>query len=88
MRKEQDKLHLTDTRLTDLVDRYPADMRGEAKQVVEQLRQQYQVYNGVSEAAGAALECGLHEIEKVLGDAGVEAAGDELPAQMRTDIHA
>jgi hypothetical protein len=63
-------------------------MRTEAKQVVEQLRQQYQVYKGVSEAARAALECGLHEIEKVLGEAGAEPVGDELPAKMRTDIHA
>jgi hypothetical protein len=88
MRTEQDQLHLSDTRLADLVGRYPADMKTEAKQVAEQLQQQYQVYKGVSEAARAALECGLHEIEKVLGDAGVEPVGDELPASLRTDIHA
>jgi hypothetical protein len=87
-RADLDALDLTDVPLRDLVAQYPEDMRAEAKETVEELQRQYQVYKGVSEAARAALECGLHEIEKALGEDGAVSVGVELPAQMRTDIHA
>jgi hypothetical protein len=85
------ELHLAEVPLKDLAERYPEDMRYEAKETVSQLQEQYRVYKGVSESVRCALECGLHEIEKVLGNSDVSGYPGmevELPAQLRTDIHA
>jgi hypothetical protein len=79
-----------------LVEQYPEDMRAEATETVKHLRKQYRLYQGVAAAARDALECGLHEIEKALNDAGVDTGSDlgyqerdmELPSRLRTDIHA
>lgn len=88
--------HLGAIPLDNLAEQYPQSMRMEAKQTVSKLRQQYKLYQGVSESARCALECGLHEIEKVLAQAGGPAMEEdtflgqtaELPPQLRTDIHA
>jgi hypothetical protein len=88
MRTQLEQLGMADTSLRDLPARFPDGMRAQAKATTEQLTQQYQVYKGVADAARAALECGLHEIEKVLGSAGAELESPELPSQLRTDIHA
>jgi conjugal transfer/entry exclusion protein len=86
MRTDLEKLGLADVPLRELPERYPESLRAEAKATSEALRRQYQVYKGVAGAARAALECGLHEIEKALGD--TEPMEIELPARLRTDIHA
>jgi hypothetical protein len=87
------ELRLAEVPLKNLVERYPEDMRYEAKETVDQLREQYQVYRGVSDSVRNALECGLHEIDKVLEKAGASNVGYpgmdvELPSRLRTDIHA
>jgi hypothetical protein len=74
--------------LDSLPGQYPEGLQAEARATVKKLRQQYELYNGVAGAVRTALECGLHEIEKALDEAGAQPADQELPVRLRTDIHA
>jgi hypothetical protein len=85
-----EQLHLEDVPLSRLAAQYPQEMRMEAKNTVEDLRRQYQIYRSVSHAARDVLESNLHEIAKVLKDedpSHLDYSGSvELPSQLRTDI--
>jgi hypothetical protein len=77
--------------LSELEAQYPEAMRPEARKVIGDLRTQYRIYQSVSTVARDALECGLHEIEKILNSetgTGYAANDVELPKQLRTDIRA
>lgn len=83
--------------LSALADNYPPKMRLQAKQTVENLKTQYQVYRSCAEVARTTLECNLHEIEKVLNHLdqsvssdgpGYQAKNPDLPATMKTDFRA
>lgn len=74
---------------------FPPAMRLEARQKIEQLQAQYQVYRGCSEVARNTLECNLHEIEKIIsasnarpGGPGYQTGQPEIPPKMRTDFRA
>ena len=90
------ELGWNDLPLRDVPDHYPSELRLRAKEAVQELQRECQVYQGAAEAARHTLEINLHEIEKVVaGSGGVQAAGPgyrprevEPPAAMRTDIRA
>lgn len=91
------ELGWSDLPLRDVPDHYPSgELRLRAKEAVQELQRDYQVYQSAAEAARHTLEVNLHEIEKILaGSGGGEAAGPgyrprdiEPPAAMRTDIRA
>ena len=83
--------------LSMLAAHYPLDSQMEAKEVSESVLRQYHLYKSASEVARTTLECNLHQIEKILAEAGVEpvpgfgyGAGDMVapPPSMRTDFRA
>lgn len=82
--------------LSGLSDNYPDDMRLQAKRTSEDLLREYDVYRNISEIARNTLECNLHEIEKLLAEAGGEVPVNvgyaqpniEPPAPMKTDFRA
>lgn len=83
--------------LSGLADRFPAELRTQAKQTVETLRRNYEIYHSAAEVARNTLECNLHEVEKVIESLGIAPAegtgyaGDlpiAPPKQMRTDFRA
>ena len=81
--------------LSSLAENYPPKMRLEAKQTVEKLQAQYQVYRSSSEVARTTLECNLHEIDKIVGSAadaqdgaGYSPKEPQLPKPMKTDFRA
>jgi len=89
------ELGWSDLPLRDLPEHYPSELRLRAKEAVQELQRDYQVYQGAAEAARHTLEINLHEIEKVVGAPGGEVAGPGYrppdvrpPAAMRTDIRA
>ena len=86
--------------LGELPSQYPAELRPQAKETVETLRQSYQIYRSAAESARITLECNLHQLEKAVadmggsaGNAGYHAAGYgsvnvEPPKNMKTDFRA
>lgn len=82
--------------LSAIAGRFPAHMQAAAKQTVDALRNQYQIYRTSAEVARNTLECNLHEIEKLIaatGGAPVEGPGYrpgdvEPPKAMKTDFRA
>lgn len=90
-------LGLVDVPLSMLSTHYPLDHQMEAKSVSEALLTQYRLYNSAAEVARSTLECNLHQIEKILAEAGVDpvpgfgygtANSAVPPASMRTDFRA
>ena len=59
------KMGLTGTTLSQVEDHSPPEAVMETKRTVEKLRQCYQVFQSASDVARTALECNLHEIEKL-----------------------
>lgn len=78
------KMGLTGTTLGQLEDLSPPEALLETKRTVEKLRQRYQVFHSASEVARSALECNLHEIEKLQREH--EAGGEVLPEARKTDF--
>ena len=86
----------TDIPMDSLAEQFPPKMRLDAKQRIEKLQTQYQIYKTCSEVARNTLECNLHLIEKVLASAnipadngpGYQARDPEIPAAMKTDFRA
>ena len=82
--------------LSALAEQFPPKMRLEARQRIEKLQSQYQIYRTCSEVARNTLECNLHLIEKVLAAAsvttengpGYQAKEPEIPSAMKTDFRA
>lgn len=91
------RLGLSSTSLADLPEKYPEELRDEAKQVVERLRSSYQIFRARADMARNLLELNLHQIEKVITAAGAdpaaqgfgyEAPGTAPPKNMKTDFRA
>lgn len=82
--------------LSALAEQFPPKMRLDAKQRIEKLQTQYQIYKTCSEVARNTLECNLHLIEKVLASAnipadngpGYQSREPEIPSAMKTDFRA
>lgn len=82
--------------LSALAESFPPSMRLEARQKIEQLQAQYQVYRGCAEVARNTLECNIHEIEKIISAStarpsagpGYHTGEPEIPPKMRTDFRA
>ena len=82
--------------LDALPKRFPEEMQMQAKNTVERMQTEYRIYRQASQTARDVLECNLHEIEKILIQAGADPSagpGYEMPnikppAAMRTDFHA
>lgn len=81
--------------LSSLAENFPPDMRLEAKQTVENLQTQYQIYCSCSEVARNTLECNLHEIDKIIAKSihpvegpGYQAKSPDTPVGMKTDFRA
>ncbi len=53
--------------LSGLAERYPAELRMEAKQAAAKLRRQFDLYKSAAQTARNMLEVNLHEIEKYMG---------------------
>lgn len=88
-------LGLQDTPLSSLAKNFPSQMRLEAKQVIEKLQTQYQIYRSCSEVARNTLECNLHEIDKIVAKSvhpvegpGYESKSPDIPPKMKTDFRA
>lgn len=91
------RLGLEDMPLSGLAAAYPPELRLEAKNTVEGLQQQYQLFRSAADSVRSLLECNLHQIEKVLSGAQgtVVGPGYEPPAPaaappppMKTDFRA
>lgn len=91
------QLGLNGVPLTDLPGKYPAELQGQAKQTVEELRNSYKIFRARADMARNALELNLHQIEKVISASGVdpktvgagyEPPGSEIPKNMKTDFRA
>lgn len=91
------QLGLSGVPLADLPEKYPAELQGEAKQTVEDLRSSYKIFRARADMARNVLELNLHQIEKVISAAGVdpstvgagyEPPGSEIPKNMKTDFRA
>lgn len=82
--------------LQQLPNSYPDSLHLRAKETVEKLSNQYEIYRCAAEVARNTLECNLHEVEKVLeqmgGDVplgpGYTAPDIDPPAAMKTDFRA
>ncbi len=86
---------LTDVPLSSLPEKYPPEKRLDAKNTVEKLQNQYQIYRCSSEVARNTLECNLHVIDKIISDSDQSSEGPgyqektpQLPSAMKTDFRA
>lgn len=85
---------MTHVPLSQLAAQYPPDLQLEAKQTIEALQNQYQIYRATAEVARNTLECNLHQIEKVLSEIddatpngpGYTPPQVEPPQSMKTDF--
>lgn len=92
------QMGLDRVRLADLPGRYPPELQAEARDAVEALRHSYEIYRGYAGMARSILELNLHQIDKILLDAGVDPklasegyespANIEPPKNMKTDFRA
>lgn len=77
------ELGLESVPLSRLCERYPEDLKGQAKQTVERLRASYEIYQRASEVAKGTLERGLHELDKIVVGLGGPAAPTPPPSPLR-----
>ena len=90
------RFDLLNVPLSEVHEKFPPELRLRAKSAAEQLQREYEIYRSAAEVARDTLECNLHEIEKILANAGVDPklgtgyGGPEvdLPASLKTDFHA
>lgn len=78
------ELGLEKVPLSQLCDRYPEALKGQAKQSAERLRASYDVYRRAAEVAKGTLERGLHELDKIVEGLGGPAAPPPPPAPLRS----
>ena len=69
--------------LSGLAAHCPAELRLEARQVEEELRNQLAVYRSAAGVARATLEISLHQIEKMMEEEGERPAGGGTVADIR-----
>ena len=87
---------LLDVRLSQLPAKFPAGLQLRVKNAIDRLQTEYQIYGSAAEVARDTLECNLHEIEKILSNAGVDpktgpgygSTDVDLPPSLKTDFHA
>lgn len=90
------ELGASDLPLASLPDCYPVAMQAEARQVVAALQEQFRAYRTEADAARSTLEGHLHEVEKILEEAGATPPSGpgytppetEPPPNMKTDFRA
>lgn len=91
------RMGLSDVPLSGLPAHYPEDIRYRAKETADDLIRQFEVFRGVSDAARTTIECNLHEVEKLIEEAGGEVPSNvvgygapniEPPPPMKTDFRA
>ena len=75
---------LRDVSLSGLAQHYPEELQQEAREAVEKLRGQYELYRSAADVARTTLECSLHQIEKML----VDEADAPVGSGTITDIRA
>jgi len=63
-----DELGLGGVPLSGLAEHCPEELRRQAREVANQLRTQYDLYQSAAEVSRTTLECNLHQIEKFLKD--------------------
>lgn len=80
------KLGIAGTNLDQLEKLAPPEAALETKQTVEKVRQLYRVFRSASDVAMNALECNLHEIEKLQKKK--EDRNEILPGAMQADFRA
>lgn len=61
-------LGLGNLKLRELPERCPQELRGEAQQVYETVRNKYMLYRSAADVARTTLEANLHMIEKIIDD--------------------
>lgn len=76
--------------LSQLAEGYPPELQARAAQVAQRAQLSFDVYMSASNAARTAMECILHDIEKMFPENQPIPAHnpDEPPPRMRTDIRA
>lgn len=92
------QLGLDKVPLSQLPRHYPPELEGQARQTVDDVRHSYDMFRSYADMARSTLELNLHQIDKVLLDAGVDpklaAEGYESPQnmeppkKMKTDFRA
>ena len=92
------QLGLENVPLAQLAQHYPPELQAEARNTVAALQDSYSIYRSYADMARSTLELNLHQIDRILLDAGVDpklaAAGYEAPASteppknMKTDFRA
>lgn len=91
------QLQLENVPLAELARHYPKELSMQAKETTEHLRNSFQMYQSHARAARNSLELNLHQIEKVIKDAGIDPAegvpgydalGTEPPKNMKSDFRA
>ncbi len=93
---QREQLSLPQNSVSQLVESYPPHLQMQAKQAVERLRTQYDIYHSAAEVARNTLECNLHEIEKIVSSlggnnnqgVGYATPDAEPPRKMKTDFRA
>lgn len=81
------QIGLGDVPLNHLYEHYPAELRMQAKDTVENLQTQFSRYQSAATAARTAMERALRDIEKMMPENQPPSSG-EAPPKMRTDIRA
>lgn len=91
------QLELDSVPLSKLSEHCPPQLADEARKTAAALRDSYEIYRSYANMARNTLEINLHQIDKVLADAGVdpklaaqgyEAPPMEPPQKMKTDFRA
>lgn len=75
------QLGLADVNLRHLQEHAPEEYDLETKQVVEELRRQYTLFQAASQVARSTLECNLREIERIQQAQSDASPNDQLPRQ-------
>ena len=83
MDKKRDKLlgelGLKNVTLSGLAQQCPPELRLEAKEASEKLRDRYALYRSAADVARTTLEFNLHQVEKILDDeAGASGVGGTI----------
>ncbi|MCM1149697.1 MAG: flagellar protein FlgN [Butyricicoccus sp.] len=90
------QLGLEGTGIDELPEKFPEDLRTEARRTAGDVRESYSLYRSCADAARNMLEVNLHEIERVIAasgggaaaGAGYQSPGVEPPKNMKTDFRA
>ena len=77
------ELGLAGVPLSGLAEHCPAELRLEARQVEEELRNQLAVYRSAANVSRATLEISLHEIEKMIAEETDRPTGGGTVADIR-----